>query len=132
MFAWSPYNVPEVDLSFIMHKLNVDPKVMPKKKRTRRTAKPHVEVVKEEVEKLKRLGAIWKVFFPEWQANTMVLKKKNGKWRVYVDFTYLNRACSKYPFPVPKIDQLGGCHSRAPTNELFGCIPRLSSNNSVP
>ena len=36
----------------------------------------------------------------------MVVKKKNGKWRVCVDFTDLNRACLKDPFPMPKIDQL--------------------------
>ena len=106
MFAWSPYDVPRVDLSFIMHKLNVNPKVMLKKERLRRSAKPHVEVVKEEVEKLKQSGAIREVFFPKWLANTMVVKKKNGKWRVYVDFTDLNQACPKDPFPVPKIDQL--------------------------
>lgn len=89
-----------------MHKLNVNPKVMLKKERLRRSAKPHVEVVKEEVEKLKQSGAIREVFFPKWLANTMVVKKKNGKWRVYVDFTDLNQACPKDPFPVPKIDQL--------------------------
>uniref|UniRef100_A0A2N9F652 Uncharacterized protein n=1 Tax=Fagus sylvatica TaxID=28930 RepID=A0A2N9F652_FAGSY len=31
---------------------------------------------------------------------------KNGKWRVCVDFTNLNQACPKDPFPLPKIDQL--------------------------
>jgi hypothetical protein len=36
----------------------------------------------------------------------VVVKKKNGKWRVYVDFTNLNQACPKDPFPLPKIDQL--------------------------
>ena len=36
----------------------------------------------------------------------MVVKKKNGKWRVCVDFTDLNLACPKDPFPKPKIDQL--------------------------
>lgn len=36
-----------------MHKLNVDPKVVPKKQRPRRSKKPHVEAIKEEVEKLK-------------------------------------------------------------------------------
>ena len=25
VFAWNPYDVPEVDLEFIVHKLNVDP-----------------------------------------------------------------------------------------------------------
>ena len=36
----------------------------------------------------------------------MVVKKKNDKWRVCVDFTDLNRACPKDPFPMPKIDKL--------------------------
>ena len=46
------------------------------------------------------------VFYPEWLANTVVVKKKNGKWRVCVDFTDLNKACPKDPFPLPRIDQL--------------------------
>ena len=65
-----------------------------------------MEIVKEEVEKLKRVGAIKEVFFQEWLANTMVVKKKNGNWRVCVNFIDLNRACLKDPFPVLKIDQL--------------------------
>ena len=36
----------------------------------------------------------------------MVVKKKNSKWRVCVDFTDLNKTCSKDPFPLPRIDQL--------------------------
>ena len=36
----------------------------------------------------------------------MVVKKNNGKWKVCVDFTDLNRACPKDPFPMPKINQL--------------------------
>ena len=36
----------------------------------------------------------------------MVVKKKNGKWRVCVDFTDLNRAYPKDLFPMLKIDQL--------------------------
>ena len=49
-----------------------------------------MDAVKEEVAKLKRLEAIREVFFTEWLANTIVVKKKNGKWRVCVDFTDLN------------------------------------------
>ena len=36
----------------------------------------------------------------------MVVKKKNGKWRVCVDFIDLNKACPKDSFPMPRIDQL--------------------------
>ena len=54
--------------------------------------------------KLKREGAIKEVFYPEWLANTMVVRKKSGKWRV--DFTDLNKACLTDPFPMPWINQL--------------------------
>ena len=46
------------------------------------------------------------MFYPQWLANTIVVKKKTGKWHVCVDFTNLNRACPKNPFPMPRIDQL--------------------------
>ena len=36
----------------------------------------------------------------------MVVKKKNGKWKVCVNFIDLNRVCPKDPFLMPKIDQL--------------------------
>ena len=55
---------------------------------------------------MKEAEAIKKIFFPEWLANIVVVKKKNGKWRLYVNFTDLNRACPKDLFPMPKIDQL--------------------------
>ena len=56
--------------------------------------------------KLKKVGAIKEFFYPEWLANTVVVKKKSGKWRVCVDFTDLNKACLKDPFPMPRIDRL--------------------------
>ena len=56
--------------------------------------------------RLKQVGAIKEVFYPEWLANTVVIKKKSGKWRMCVYFTDLNKACPNDPFPMPKIDQL--------------------------
>ena len=104
VFAWNPYEVPRVDPKFIVHKLNVDPSFPPKKQKSRRSAKKHIEAVRQEVGKLKKAGAIKEIFFPDWLVNTVVVKKKNGKWRVCVDFMDLNRACPKDPFPMPKID----------------------------
>ena len=42
----------------------------------------HVEVVREEVTRLKQAGAIKEVFYPEWLANTVVVKKKSEKLEV--------------------------------------------------
>ena len=106
VFTWSPYEVPGVDPKFIIHKLNVDPSFPPKKQKPRRSAKEHVEAVRSEIRRLREVRAIRETFFPEWLANTVVVKKKNGKLRVYVDFIDLNWACSKDLFPMSKIDQL--------------------------
>ena len=48
-----------------------------------------MEAVKEEMEKLKQAGAIKEMFFSNWLANIVVVKKYT-KWRVCVDFTNLN------------------------------------------
>ena len=104
VFAWDPYEAPRVNPNFICHHLNVNPAITPKKQAPRRLSKEHTDAVREKVAKLKKAGAIKEVFYPEWLANTVVLRKKNGKWRVCVDFTELNKACPKDPFPMPRID----------------------------
>ena len=106
VFAWDTYEAFGVDPDFICHHLNVNPAVTPKKQPPRRPSKEHADAVREEVTKLKKAGAIKEVFYPEWLANTVVVKKKNGKCRVCVDFMDLNKACPKDPFPMPRIDRL--------------------------
>ena len=53
------------------------------------------------MKKLKQAEAIKEAFYPEWLANTVVVKKKNGKWRVCVGFMDLKKVCLKDPFRVP-------------------------------
>ena len=104
LFAWDPYEAPGVDPNFICHRLNVNPAIVPRRQPSRRPSKEHAEAVRSEVAKLKQAGAIKEIFYPQWY--TVVVKKKTGKWLVCVDFTDLNKACPKDPFPMPKIDQL--------------------------
>ena len=106
VFAWNAYEALGVDPNFICHYLNVNPSITPKKQPPQRSSRDHSDVVKDEVTKLKQAGTIKEVFYPEWLANTMVVKKKNEKWRVCVDFMDLNKACPKDPFLMPRIDQL--------------------------
>ena len=106
VFTWNAYEAPGVDPEFIYHYLNVNPLIAPKKQPPRRPSREDAEAVREEVTRLKQARAIKEDFYPEWLANTVVVKKKSGKWRVCVDFTDLNKACPKDPFPMPKIDQL--------------------------
>ena len=77
LFAWNAYEAPEVDPNFICHHLNVNPAILPKKQPPRHSSKEHFNAVKEDVNKLKQAGAIKEVFYPEWLANTVVMKMKN-------------------------------------------------------
>jgi hypothetical protein len=54
-------------------------------------------------------------FHPEWLANTVLVKKKNKKWSMGVDYMSLNKVCPKDLFPLPRIDQVvdstAGCET---------------------
>ena len=65
VFAWDAYEAPRLDPNFICHHLNVNPSITPKRQPPRRPSKEHVEVVKSEVTKLKQVGAIKEVFYPQ-------------------------------------------------------------------
>ena len=106
VFAWSTYDIPGIDPDFICRRLNVNPEVIPRKQPPRCSSKEYAEAVRVEVNKLKQAKAIKEIFYPEWLANTVVVKKKNGKWCVCVDFTDLNKVCLKDPFLISRIDQL--------------------------
>jgi hypothetical protein len=55
---------------------------------------------------LKKAKVIQEMMHPTWIANPVVVPKVNGKKRLCVDFTDLNHACPKDPFPFPRIDQI--------------------------
>ena len=57
-FAWDACDATGIDPAFIYHHLNANPSIIPKKQSPRRPSKEHVDVIKEEVMKLKRAGAI--------------------------------------------------------------------------
>ena len=65
VFVWDAYEAPRLDPKFICHHLNVNPSVTSKRQPPRRPSNEHVEVVKSEVTKLKRAGAIKEVFYPQ-------------------------------------------------------------------
>ena len=62
VFAWDACEAPRIDPDFICHHLNVNPFITPRKQPSRPSSKDHYEVIKEEVTKLKRVGAIKEVF----------------------------------------------------------------------
>ena len=95
-----------ISKNIITHKLGIDPSFRPVHQKRRKFAPERNLIIQEEVERLLKTGMIREVHFPKWLANVVVVQKKNGKWRVCVDFTDLNKACPKDPFPLPHIDSM--------------------------
>ena len=73
----------------------------------------------EEVGKLQEAGFIREVYYLDWLANMVMVKKANGKWRMCVDFMDLNKACPKDSYHLPRV------YSSAPTTELHGRLFRV-------
>ena len=88
------------------HSLNISPVAKPVTQKRRKLAPKRAKIVMEVVDWLLDANAIRLVQYPTWLSNTVVVRKKNGKWRACVDFTDLNKACPKDSFPLPRVDQL--------------------------
>ncbi|KAJ0835617.1 putative nucleotidyltransferase, Ribonuclease H [Helianthus annuus] len=95
-----------ISKDIITHKLGIDRSFKPIHQKWRKFAPERNAIIQKEVDKLLRAGMIREVKYPRWLASVVVVQKKNGKWRVYVDFTNLNKACPKDPFPLPHIDSM--------------------------
>ena len=104
VFAWSHEDMPDIDLRVITHRLNVSPSFKPIRQKKRVFAPERDNAIKDEVHKLMAEKFIREVYYPDWLANVVMVKKANGKWRMCVDFTDLNKACPKDSNPLPRID----------------------------
>jgi hypothetical protein len=62
-----------------------------------------IEAAKAEVQRLLDAGFIREVAYPQWLANVVMVRKKNGKWQMCTD---LNKCCPKHDFPLVRIDKI--------------------------
>ena len=104
VFAWRHKNMPRIDRKIIQHHLSVNSKCKPVQQKWRIFAPERNKVVTKEVEKLLEVDFIREVFYLDWRANVVMVKKSNGKWRMCFDFTDLNKASPKENFLLPRID----------------------------
>jgi len=98
--------MPSIPREVTEHSLDIRAGSKPVKQRLHRFDEEKRRAVREEIHKLLAVGFIKEVFHLEWLANPVLVRKKIGKWRMCVDYTSLNKACPKNPFPLPRIDQI--------------------------
>ena len=120
--------MPGIDPSVIVHRLNVNPAFSRIRQKKRVFAQERDKAIAEEVRKLLEAGFIREVYYPDWLANMVMVKKSNGKWRMCVDFRDLNRACPKDSYLLPRIDTLVDLTAR---HELLSFMDAFSGYNQI-
>nr|XP_023901305.1 uncharacterized protein K02A2.6-like [Quercus suber] len=119
--------------SVMVHRLNVSPSFPPVHQKKRVFAQERDQAIAEEVNKLKEAGFIRKVYYPDWLANVVMVKKANGKWRMCVDFIDLNKACPKDSYPFPKVDILVDStaqHQLLSFMDAFSCYNQIQMDEA--
>jgi hypothetical protein len=98
--------MPRIPREVIEHHLKIYPDARLVQQRPRKQSVEWQNFIREEIKKLLDVGFIREVHHPQWMANPVVIPKANGKLRMCIDYTSLNKACHKDPFPLPRIDQI--------------------------
>ncbi|GAU51417.1 hypothetical protein TSUD_88720 [Trifolium subterraneum] len=106
LFAWSAAEMPGIDPEVACHQLTIDPRASAVVQRRRKQSPEKAEAARKAVKDLLEANFIAEAQYTTWLSNVVLVKKSNGKWRMCVDYTDLNRACPKDAYPLPNIDKL--------------------------
>jgi hypothetical protein len=98
--------MPGIPRRVIEHHLKIYPDARPVQQKPRKQSVERQNFIYEEIKKLLDTGFIWEVHHPRWLPNTVVIPMTGGKLWMCIDYTSLNKACPKDPFPLPRIDQI--------------------------
>jgi hypothetical protein len=82
VFAWRTFDLMGVSRDIIEHKLEVNPLARPRKQRLCKMLDEKIAVAKVKIQRLLDVGFIREVYYPSWLTNVVMVKKKNGKWRM--------------------------------------------------
>jgi hypothetical protein len=128
VFTWLAKDLHGVDRDIIKHALKTDEKITPKKQKLWKMYEEKVNTVEVEVQRLQDTKVIREVMYPVWLDNTVQVKKKNGKWRMCMDFTDLNKACKKDDFPLERVDKVV---DDAANSEMLSLLDMFSGYHQI-
>ncbi|XP_072071778.1 uncharacterized protein [Arachis hypogaea] len=99
LFAWTPADMLGVDPNFMSHRLAIKPDAKPIAQQRRKMSQERTNEVAKQTASLLDAGFIRELEYSAWLSNVVLVKKANGKWRMCVNYSDLNKAYPKYSFP---------------------------------
>jgi len=121
--------MPGIDPNAACHQLTVDPSVSVVAQRRRKQSPKKSEAAEKAVKYLLEANFIFEAKYTTWLSNVVLVKKSNGKWRMCVDYTDLNRDCPTDAYPLPNIDKLVDNSSGY---KLLSFMDAYSGYNQIP
>jgi hypothetical protein len=106
IFTWVASDMPWVDQEFCCHRLAIREGSRPIAQKKRRMGQERATTIEAQINELLDAGFIREIQYSDLISNVVMVKKENEKWRMCTDYTGLNKACPKDPFPLPCIDKL--------------------------
>ena len=106
VFAWMYNDMPGIDKDITQHYIPTKEGHKLVKQKLQWLRPEWAQLVKDDIEKHIKAKFLKVVDYLEWLANMVLLPKKDGKVRIYVDYRDLNKACPNDDFPLPHIDVL--------------------------
>ena len=86
--------------------LDVDPNATPKAQKAFPVPRAHLQVFKEELDRLEEIGVLEKTGPSRWISPTFIIPKKDGRVRWVSDFRALNKVIRRKIYPLPRITDL--------------------------
>jgi hypothetical protein len=104
LFDWDNNKIGNIDA--MEHHIQLKPDAVPRRARPYRLSPLETRSLKEELDKLLRLGIIEKGGFSDWTSPIILIRKKDLSYRLVVDFRYLNSQSETTNYPLNNIDEL--------------------------
>ncbi|GJR09899.1 hypothetical protein Tco_0792551 [Tanacetum coccineum] len=112
VFAWTHADMTRIPRTIMVegkpfnteHKLNEYSHIKPIKQNKRGLGPDRNMAASKEIKELTKVRILQKAKRQTWVANSVMVKKSDGGWRMCVDFTDINKAFPKDCYPLPEID----------------------------
>lgn len=126
IFDWDNNTIGHTNL--LKHKITIKEDTMPISHRPYRISPLEAEHLQKELDKYCKLGVIEPSNSP-WAAPVILVKKKNGEYRMVIDYRKLNAVTKKDAYPLPRIDDLLDTLGKA---KVFSALDMRAGFHQVP
>ncbi|KAG1545924.1 hypothetical protein G6F49_010652 [Rhizopus delemar] len=126
IFDWDNNTIGRTNL--LKHKITIKEDTMPISHRPYRISPLEAEHLQKELDKYCKLGVIEPSNSP-WAAPVILVKKKNGEYRMVIDYRKLNAVTKKDAYPLPRIDDLLDTLGKA---KVFSALDMRAGFHQVP